>query len=275
MNDINEAGKPSTNDADSNGAKPFTIKLPTVQSRVLRKALPGKKISSQKQFEILRAFAIASTHDKNPVALQDVAGVLQIHQNSVSICNPFFSDIGLIVKQGHKFTPAAVVINYSDRVQWNDENAGHKLAPLIRNTWFADALLPRVTLRPVEEGEAISLFAELSGASPDQRTQLIMLLDFLAFCGLIVRDSGSIRLGAMATNKKPEEHSDNQVEKPKNKSTEKNETLNSDNVDTFQIPIPGKDSAVITIPKGLTDQDWEMLKIMLDAYINRLKEASI
>jgi len=38
----------------------------------------------------------------------------------------------------------------------------------------------------------------------------------------------------------------------------------------FQIPIPGKQSAVFIIPNDLEQEDWEMLKTVLDAYIARL-----
>lgn len=43
-------------------------------------------------------------------------------------------------------------------------------------------------------------------------------------------------------------------------------------VQRFQIPIPGKPSAVFTIPTDLEDDDWEMLKTMLDAYIARMRK---
>ncbi|MCW5603927.1 MAG: DUF5343 domain-containing protein [Burkholderiales bacterium] len=46
----------------------------------------------------------------------------------------------------------------------------------------------------------------------------------------------------------------------------------NDDVQKFQIPIPGKPSAVFTIPKDLEDDDWEMLKTMLDAYIARMRK---
>jgi hypothetical protein len=39
----------------------------------------------------------------------------------------------------------------------------------------------------------------------------------------------------------------------------------------FEIPIPGKASAVITIPKDLTTEDWEMLTTMFAAYVKRLQ----
>lgn len=43
-------------------------------------------------------------------------------------------------------------------------------------------------------------------------------------------------------------------------------------VQKFQIPIPGKPSAMFSIPKNLEDEDWEMLKTMLDLYIARMRK---
>jgi hypothetical protein len=43
-------------------------------------------------------------------------------------------------------------------------------------------------------------------------------------------------------------------------------------VQRFQIPIPGKPSAIFIIPKDLGQEDWEMLKTMLNAYIARLQK---
>jgi len=46
----------------------------------------------------------------------------------------------------------------------------------------------------------------------------------------------------------------------------------TEDVQRFQIPIPGKRSAVFTIPRDLEHEDWEMLKTMLNAYIARLQK---
>lgn len=46
----------------------------------------------------------------------------------------------------------------------------------------------------------------------------------------------------------------------------------TDEVQKFQIPIPGKPSAMFSIPKNLEDEDWEMLKTMLDLYIARMRK---
>lgn len=261
----------SGSDPDNNSS--FTI------IRKPRKILPAKKLAIQKQFDVLRTYAIASTHSLNPVGNISVADILGIHANTVSICNPFFVDLGLLTKQGYKFVPAEEVLNYADRVQWNDPNAGHKLAPIIKKSWFAEGLLPRVTLRSITEDQAISFFAEESGASPAHRNQLGMLLDYLDVSGLIVRENGSIKLGPTAQQSRKPTEEDEGEEKPLKPLKPNEESKGvlpppSTGQETFQIPIPGKDPARITVPKGLKDKDWEMLKIMIDAYISRLKEES-
>jgi len=45
----------------------------------------------------------------------------------------------------------------------------------------------------------------------------------------------------------------------------------SEEMERFQIPIPGKASATITIPKDLEPEDWNMLETMFKAYIARLQ----
>ncbi|MGN6087508.1 DUF5343 domain-containing protein [Trinickia sp.] len=42
-------------------------------------------------------------------------------------------------------------------------------------------------------------------------------------------------------------------------------------VERFEIPLPGKRSAKITVPNGLDGDDWVMLQTMLAAYIKRWK----
>lgn len=51
---------------------------------------------------------------------------------------------------------------------------------------------------------------------------------------------------------------------------EEEEVADNPSTQRFQIPIPGKKSAVFIIPSDLEQEDWEMLKTVLDAYIARL-----
>lgn len=43
-------------------------------------------------------------------------------------------------------------------------------------------------------------------------------------------------------------------------------------IQKFQIPIPGKPNAIFIIPKDLSQDEWAMLKTMLDAYVALLQK---
>lgn len=50
------------------------------------------------------------------------------------------------------------------------------------------------------------------------------------------------------------------------------EEIDPGEVQKFQIPIPGKTSAIFIIPKDLSQDEWAMLKTMLDAYVALLQK---
>lgn len=75
--------------------------------------------------------------------------------------------------------------------------------------------------------------------------------------------SGSKVGGKKAGKKKDDELPDDNYEEADTAGTER-----------FQIPIPGKQSAVFIIPSDLEEEDWAMLKTVLDAYIGRLPRAA-
>jgi len=233
-----------------------------------KKPLPAKKLSTAKQFDCLRSIAVASTEERKPITIQQVADILNMHPNTVSICNPFFDDIGLIEKQGHKFVPSAEVIEFNKKYQWTQEEAGHKLAPIIKNTWFASPLLQRLAIRSMGKDEVISLFAEECSASPEYKGQLVMLLDYMIFSGLVIEENGTINL----RRSKESPQTPAVVNTGGGTMTEVKPHHDANKYESFEIPIPGKDSAIIRVPKGLEGDDWEMLKTMIDAYISRLKK---
>lgn len=48
--------------------------------------------------------------------------------------------------------------------------------------------------------------------------------------------------------------------------------LDQNEIQKFQIPIPGKPNAIFIIPKDLSQDEWAMLKTMLDAYVALLQK---
>lgn len=159
------------------------------------KPLPTDRIQFPKQLDLLRAYAAASGPDGRPVTNEDVGRIVKMMASTVSMANAFFSDTGLLrrAEKGGYF-PSEEVKAFNLAYQWNPETASYKLGPILQETWFAKALLPRLSFRPLKEEDAISTLAEAVAAGPDYKDQLRVLLDYLKAGGLIQIDGDLIRL---------------------------------------------------------------------------------
>lgn len=61
-----------------------------------------------------------------------------------------------------------------------------------------------------------------------------------------------------------------------NDSTDALDDLPNDGIGVakFRIPIPDKQDCIIVLPNDLDQHDWDMVKIMLDAYVSRLTKTN-
>lgn len=160
----------------------------------LRKALPTDRATFSKQLDVLRAAAAASGPDRKPISNDEVAKVVNIHFGTVSNCNPFFLESGLITRHKNQNVPCDEVFTYADRYKWEPDKAAQRLAPVIRKTWFCSTLVPKLTYRPLSIDEAISFLADEAGASPEYKAQLFMLIEYLRVSGIVTVDSGIVSL---------------------------------------------------------------------------------
>lgn len=163
------------------------------------RVLPTDRITFERQLDILRAYAAATDNGNKPTSLEAVAGVLKMVVGTVTLANRFFINVGLLQKNDSGFLPAPEVVNFLRAYSWNTETASHKLAPLIQTTWFAEALIPKLRFGTLEEEQAITSLAEASGAEPEYRKQLRMLIDYMVAAGLIQRDGNMIKLAQSTT----------------------------------------------------------------------------
>lgn len=160
------------------------------------KSLPTDRVGFDRQLEVLRAYgAIAADEGKTGA---EVAKAVGIHAASVSVCNPFFTESGLIERSGVGNKASADVAAYHRAMGWEASTAGEKLAPTLRNTWFWKAIAPRLSLKPMEEADALKVLAEACGAGKKYRGQLALILDYAATGGLVIRDGSVIRQGPQA-----------------------------------------------------------------------------
>ncbi|NQV82089.1 MAG: hypothetical protein HQ495_16140 [Alphaproteobacteria bacterium] len=173
------------------------------------KPLPSSRAKIESQVGYLRAFGAKGGPSCNVVAVPEVATMVGVHASTVSGCNAFFSDCGFIEKSGRGYKPAIELYEYNRAWQWDPNTAAHKLAPVVRQTWFWKALSDRLSFKCLTDAQAIEALADASSAGPDCRSQLEMLIELLALTGVVTRNDGEIHLvlakhGGAEKGKQPE-----------------------------------------------------------------------
>jgi hypothetical protein len=171
---------------DANSPKNEKVRLrPT-------KILPTDRINFSKQLDLLRAWAAASSPPGKIVNNNEVAEMVKMQASTISLANPFFASIGLLNKAEGGYTPSADVVAYHRAAEYSDTPA-HKLAPTIRESWFGQALLPKLSFRPLTEAESLAVLHDTATAPAEYKNQLRTLLDFLVAAGVAQRDGDSIK----------------------------------------------------------------------------------
>lgn len=243
------------------------------------KNLPTDRLSFDKQLSVLRGYAAASGPEEKAVGNNEVSQIVGLHAGTISNCNPFFSEAGLLIKEGQRYRPSPEVVAYASSYQWDEEKAALKLAPVLDATWFAQTLKPKLSFRSFSKDEAIAFLAAEAKASPEYKAQLEILLDYLSSAGVVAADGNMIATipGRKSPPPPPAGHTAHHGGESgvAHHAPPPPPPPQNNNIEEFSIPIPGKDSAKIIIPKGLEAEDWDMLKSMLDAYISRLRKKSI
>lgn len=207
------------------------------------RTLPSERITTAKQLDILRAYAAASGNGTKAATINEVAEIVKMAPTTVSVANAFLSSIGLLQRaEAGSYMPSPEAISFLRAYEWNPDTASHKLGPPMRETWFAQALLPRISFGPMEEEAAISVLADACSAAPEYRKELRMLVEFLAASGLVQRENGQIRIAKQSPapetpNIKPEEPHQENKETPSVNASRVNTSFQQPNAGGFNLNI--------------------------------------
>jgi hypothetical protein len=201
------------NPADQS-ASPTTIRPAAKKPKKILQAkpvkiLPSDRVASEKQLDILRAYAAASGPGNNSITIEEVAKVADVAASTIKLLNAFFCDVGLIQRleqKAGKFIPSSEVCSFAKSFEWNRETAAQKLAPVLVNTWFSDPLMRKLSFQPIDEKQALIILAEKAEAGPGYEPQLRVLLDYLQASGLIQRENGIIRSNKQVSATAQPEH---------------------------------------------------------------------
>lgn len=173
------------------------------------KKLPTFRVGFPKQLDALRAYALLSDNGTKPVHYGRVADIIKVHEANVSSMNPFFLESGFLEKSGAGYMPTPAVLEYARQHSWTADTAAQKLASIVNNTWFGQALSQRLQFRSMSEDDAINALASLCNAMPEARPQLRLLIDFSEAAGVLVRANGQLSAPVPdSTEPKPAPHSE-------------------------------------------------------------------
>lgn len=237
------------------------------------KPLPTERLTIETQLSVLRGYAATSGNERKAVSNDDVGKTINMNPNSVSMCNPFFESVGLIVRDGRKQRPSDMVFDYFQAHQWNPETAATKLASAFSGAWFSGVLIPKLSFRPLSRIEAAGFLADEIKASKDYRDNLLLLLEYMKQVGIVAIDGDTVSL---IQNRQPDSKTshgpDSQTatsEKPAG-GVEQSQV----GMKRFAIHVPDKNDAVIFLPDDLDREDWEMVLEVIQKYVNRWKKFS-
>jgi hypothetical protein len=170
-----------------------------VSKPLLAHKLPSNRLSLETIFQVLRAYAAASQDGSKLVSAPEAAHLAKVHESTPSLINAFFVDAGLLTKEGKKYRASRELLDYQNAYHFDSSNAAKKLQPAIHRSWIWAALRPRLAMGPVSREEAVTVLAEASRATKEDRPRLEVLVEFVSACGLLA-PVGAGRMPATSTS---------------------------------------------------------------------------
>lgn len=170
---------------------PAASKVPTS----LTHPLPSGEFPLETQFDVLRRFMGASRNGTEPVepAAAEGRGV-PLHAAQLNAA--FLCDIGLLIEEmPGRFKPTPVAMQLINTQIADDRRGRRLLRSVIEKTWFG--LTARIFLRTESAGSfreqdlAAALGAAAHVPSGQDEAALRILLDYLAYTGILVRPDRS------------------------------------------------------------------------------------
>jgi hypothetical protein len=169
-------------------------------------------MASTKQLEVLRAYAAVCGDAPRGVTNPEVASIVGLKADTISVANGFFASVGLLTKDESGYVPSAEIMSYANAFQWDQERAFHKTASKFAESWFAQAILPKLRFKAISNEEAVGSIGQAIGVGPEAKREIELALWFLEQAGVIERENGTVRLG------KTEESSDHEEKEAKSQA---------------------------------------------------------
>ena len=181
---------------ESNGSK----SVPKARVHTTR-ILPSDRHSFDHHFEILKRFVLRSRNGQEGVGADKVEGE-GVPTQAASMNVRFLRDVGLLnVTERAQYVPTAPAIKFVNARSVDDNRAKPILRELVAKTWFAELAQEYLRLDPVMSEDRF--IGELALACETDKAKkgasLKVILEYLLYTGIVVRDERGLSLGSGAT----------------------------------------------------------------------------
>jgi len=150
--------------------------------------LPSGRLNVDKELAMLKAYVSQSKAGEKAVHFNEIAGLVQTHETSVSASKEFWEEIGLLVRESrgiHK--PSRDLVAWAQKVDFNPQAANERLHQTYDKAWFGETIRSAFQVHRALKKEALTnILANTAGGEQDEtgpRTKL--LLDLLVETGYL------------------------------------------------------------------------------------------
>lgn len=162
----------------------------------LKQPLPDARITKLENIiDTIKAYDELSSRGTKALKYSDFKGYVNFSIQYVSGLNKFLEYLGLVERvtgqQGH-YKPSQELINYSERVEWKQDDEAKKImANIFNKTWFFESARKAIKLRKdVTQQDLIQILGIDSGATQQHKTSLKIVIELLVYANLIYEQDG-------------------------------------------------------------------------------------
>ena len=119
--------------------------------------LPSGRLNVDKELAMLKAYVSQSKAGEKAVHFNEIAGLVQTHETSVSASKEFWEEIGLLVRESrgiHK--PSRDLVAWAQKVDFNPQAANERLHQTYDKAWFGETIRSAFQVHRALKKEALT-----------------------------------------------------------------------------------------------------------------------
>lgn len=166
------------------------------------KSLPTDRLRFDNQVAVLRYVAQVSGSARKGSTAEDMSAAIDLKGGTGGLNSKFFRDAGWFESVGRgEYTASAGAIAWYQHIGIDPDaqyDAAAQMRDEVKRSWFWEAVEPLLASGlPVTERVVLLTLAKAAGAN-NHTVQLTMIIEWLAWVGLVIREGDQVKLRELA-----------------------------------------------------------------------------